>query len=67
MIILKILKFSDVKYAKELEVKELQGEKGFNTLQRLWGRPTLDCNGIWGGFTEEGAKTVLAFKSNCEN
>lgn len=60
---IKNLKFSDVKYAKELEVKELQGEKGFNTLQRLWGRPTLDCNGIWGGFTEEGAKTVLPSKA----
>ncbi len=60
---IKSLKFSDTKYAKELGVKELQGEKGFNTLQRLWGRPTLDCNGIWGGFTEEGAKTVLPSKA----
>jgi acetylornithine deacetylase/succinyl-diaminopimelate desuccinylase-like protein len=63
---IKNLKFSDVKYAKELEVKELQGEKGFNTLQRLWGRPTLDCNGIWGGFTEEGAKTVLPSKATAK-
>jgi acetylornithine deacetylase/succinyl-diaminopimelate desuccinylase-like protein len=60
------LKFSDAKYSKELGVKELQGEKGFNTLQRLWGRPTLDCNGIWGGFTEEGAKTVLPSKASAK-
>jgi acetylornithine deacetylase/succinyl-diaminopimelate desuccinylase-like protein len=63
---IKTLKFSDTKYAKELGVKELQGEKGFNTLQRLWGRPTLDCNGIWGGFTEEGAKTVLPSKATAK-
>ncbi|MCP5064906.1 MAG: dipeptidase [Ignavibacteriae bacterium] len=60
------LKFSDKKYAKELDVKELQGEKGFNTLQRLWGRPTLDCNGIYGGFTGEGAKTVLPSKATAK-
>jgi acetylornithine deacetylase/succinyl-diaminopimelate desuccinylase-like protein len=63
---IKNLKFSDAKYAKDLEVKELQGEKGFDTLQRLWGRPTLDCNGIWGGFTEEGAKTVLPSKATAK-
>ena len=63
---IKKLKFSDTKYARGLEVKELQGEKGFNTLQRLWGRPTLDCNGIWGGFTAEGAKTVLPSKATAK-
>lgn len=60
------LKFSDRKFAKELEVKELQGEKGFSTLERLWVRPTLDCNGIYGGFTEEGAKTVLPSKATAK-
>jgi acetylornithine deacetylase/succinyl-diaminopimelate desuccinylase-like protein len=60
------LKFSDKKYAKELEVKELQGEKGFSTLERLWTRPTLDCNGIVGGFTGEGAKTVLPSKASAK-
>ncbi len=63
---IKSLKFSENKYAKGLGVNELQGEKGFNTLQRLWGRPTLDCNGIWGGFTEEGAKTVLPSKASAK-
>jgi acetylornithine deacetylase/succinyl-diaminopimelate desuccinylase-like protein len=59
----KRLKLSDKEYAKEVGVKELQGEKGFTTLERLWARPTLDCNGIIGGFTEEGAKTVLPSKA----
>jgi acetylornithine deacetylase/succinyl-diaminopimelate desuccinylase-like protein len=55
----KRLPWSDARYARELGVKELYGEKGFTTLERLWARPTLECNGIWGGFTGEGAKTVL--------
>ena len=63
---IKKLRFSERAFAKDLEVKELQGEKGFNTLQRLWGRPTLDCNGIWGGFTGEGAKTVLPSKATAK-
>jgi acetylornithine deacetylase/succinyl-diaminopimelate desuccinylase-like protein len=59
----KKLKFSDKVYAKDLGVKKLQGEKGYSTLERLWIRPTLDCNGIVGGFTEKGAKTVLPSKA----
>lgn len=55
----KSLKFSDKKLAKELGLSELKGEKGFSTLERMWARPTLDCNGIIGGFTSDGAKTVL--------
>ncbi len=55
----KALKFSEKKFAKQLGVAELKGEKGFTTLERIWARPTLDCNGIIGGFTAEGAKTVL--------
>ncbi|HLP16792.1 MAG TPA: dipeptidase [Bacteroidota bacterium] len=59
----KRLPHSDKKYAKELGVKELYGEKGFSTLERLWARPTLECNGIWGGYIEEGTKTVLPSKA----
>jgi acetylornithine deacetylase/succinyl-diaminopimelate desuccinylase-like protein len=55
----KRLKFSDKKLAKELGVPELKGEKGFSTLERMWARPTLDCNGIFGGFTGKGAKTII--------
>ncbi len=63
---IKRLRFSDKKFAKELGVKELYGEKGYSTLERLWARPTLDCNGIVGGFTEEGAKTVLPSKASAK-
>ncbi len=63
---IKKLNFSEKEFAEELEVDELKGEKGFNTLQRLWGRPTLDCNGIWGGFIGEGAKTVLPSKASAK-
>ena len=55
----KRLKFSDKKLARELGVNELYGEKGFTTLERLWARPTLDCNGIFGGFIGKGAKTII--------
>lgn len=62
----KKLPWSDRKYAAELGVKQLYGEKGFTTLERLWARPTLECNGIWGGFTGEGAKTVLPSKASAK-
>lgn len=55
----KKLHFSEKNFAKEVGVKTLQGEKGYSTLERLWIRPTLDCNGIIGGYTGKGAKTVL--------
>lgn len=60
------LPFDDKEYAKGLEVDELAGEKGYSTLERIWSRPTLDCNGIWGGFTGEGAKTVLPSKASAK-
>jgi acetylornithine deacetylase/succinyl-diaminopimelate desuccinylase-like protein len=63
---IKSLKFSDKKYAKEIEAKELQGEKGFSTLERIWARPTLDANGIFGGYTAKGAKTVLPAKATAK-
>lgn len=60
------LRFSEKEFAKQLGVKVLQGEKGYSTLERLWIRPTLDCNGIFGGFTEKGAKTVLPSKATAK-
>jgi acetylornithine deacetylase/succinyl-diaminopimelate desuccinylase-like protein len=62
----KTLPFSEKKYAQELGVKELKGEKGYSTLERIWARPTLDCNGIIGGFTGDGAKTVLPSKAKAK-
>ncbi len=50
-------------YKKDLGVSEDLGEKGFSTIERTGIRPTLDVNGIWGGYTGEGAKTVLPSKA----
>ncbi len=50
-------------FKKDLEVEDVQGEKGFSTTERTGIRPTLDVNGIWGGYTGEGAKTVLPSKA----
>jgi acetylornithine deacetylase/succinyl-diaminopimelate desuccinylase-like protein len=62
----KNLKFSEKAYAKDLKVAELKGEEGYTTLERLWARPTLDCNGIWGGFQAAGAKTVIPSKAGAK-
>ncbi len=51
--------FSLDEYKKSLDVEEVQGEKGFTTMERTGIRPTLDVNGIWGGYIGEGAKTVI--------
>lgn len=53
-------------YKKELDVNEVWGEKGYTTLERTGTRPTLDVNGIWGGYIGEGAKTVLPSKANAK-
>lgn len=50
-------------YKKDLGVADVLGEKGFTTIERTGIRPTLDVNGIWGGYTGEGAKTVLPSKA----
>lgn len=55
--------FNIDKYKKELDIQDVQGEKGYTTLERTGIRPTLDVNGIWGGYTGEGAKTVLPSKA----
>jgi len=57
------LPFSDKEYMNNLGVSKLKGEEGYTTIERLWARPTIDCNGIWGGFTGKGAKTVLPSKA----
>ena len=42
------------------------GERGFSALERLWARPTADINGIWGGYTGQGAKTVIAAEATAK-
>ncbi|MBE9491776.1 MAG: dipeptidase [Bacteroidetes bacterium] len=51
------------KYKKALDIKDVCGEKGYNTNERTGIRPSLDVNGIWGGYTGEGAKTVIPSKA----
>jgi acetylornithine deacetylase/succinyl-diaminopimelate desuccinylase-like protein len=53
-------------YKKELGIDEVKGEEGYTTLERTGVRPTLDVNGIWGGYTGEGAKTVLPSKAHAK-
>lgn len=55
--------YSEASYKRSLKIKEIHGEKGYTTLERTSIRPTLDVNGIWGGYIGEGAKTVLPSKA----
>lgn len=58
--------FSVEEYKKELNIGDIHGEKGYTTLERVSIRPTLDVNGIWGGYTGEGSKTVLPSKAHAK-
>ncbi|MBI1782309.1 MAG: dipeptidase [Sphingobacteriales bacterium] len=58
--------FNEKEYKDEIGIKELWGEKGFTTYERTGIRPTLELNGIWGGYTGEGAKTVLPAKAHAK-
>ena len=53
-------------YKRDLTIDEVFGERGYSTLERTGIRPTLDVNGIWGGYTGEGAKTVLPSKASAK-
>jgi acetylornithine deacetylase/succinyl-diaminopimelate desuccinylase-like protein len=55
--------FSLDKYKAALDLSDTHGEQGYTTMERTGIRPTLDVNGIWGGYTGEGAKTVIASKA----
>ncbi|RDV14062.1 dipeptidase [Pontibacter diazotrophicus] len=55
--------FSLEKYKQALELSDIHGEAGYVTMERNSIRPALDVNGIWGGYTGEGAKTVIASKA----
>jgi acetylornithine deacetylase/succinyl-diaminopimelate desuccinylase-like protein len=60
------LPFNYEEYTEELGVADGNGEFGFTTLERTWARPTLDLNGIYGGYTGEGAKTILPSKASAK-
>ncbi len=58
--------FSLDAYKKDLAIDEDWGEKGYSAVERTSIRPTLEVNGIWGGYTGEGSKTVLPSKANAK-
>ncbi len=60
------LPFDEEAYKAELGVRTLVGEAGYTVLERLWARPTLEINGIWGGFTGEGPKTVIPARAHAK-
>lgn len=64
--LLKKAPYNEQEYMDELGVKELWGEKGFTTYERTGIRPTIEVNGIWGGYQGEGAKTVLPSKATAK-
>ncbi len=63
---LNLAPFDLEEYKKDLGIKEVWGENGYTTLERTGVRPTLDLNGIWGGYQGEGSKTVLPSKANAK-
>ncbi|MFO7266188.1 MAG: dipeptidase [Bacillota bacterium] len=58
--------FDEAKFLAEIGVSEPFGEPGYSTLERLWTRPTLEVNGMWGGFQGEGTKTVLPSEAHAK-
>jgi len=60
------LPHSDRKFKTMIGAPELSGEANYTTLERIWARPSLDINGIWSGFTGEGAKTVIPAEAHAK-
>jgi len=60
------LPFDEEAYRKEIGAPKLYGESGYSVLENIWCRPTLDVCGIWGGFTEEGAKTIIPAEAHAK-
>jgi acetylornithine deacetylase/succinyl-diaminopimelate desuccinylase-like protein len=58
--------YDETLYLGELGVNQLTGEAGYSTYERAWVRPTLEVNGIWGGFQGEGVKTVIPSKAHAK-
>ncbi len=62
----KKLPHSDTQFRRSIGAKSLFGEPGYTTIERVWARPTLEVNGIWGGFTGDGAKTVIPAEAHAK-
>jgi acetylornithine deacetylase/succinyl-diaminopimelate desuccinylase-like protein len=60
------LPWKEKEFRRTVGAPALCGEKGFTIVERLWTRPTLEVNGIWGGYTAEGAKTVIPSKAHAK-
>lgn len=60
------LPFDEEAFKRQLGVKALAGEEGYSTLERRWARPTFDINGLFSGYQQEGAKTVLPAKAGAK-
>lgn len=58
--------FDEQEYKNEIGIKALHGEEGYSTYERTGTRPTLELNGIWGGYTGQGSKTVLPAKATAK-
>ena len=61
------LPFDEAGYQRSVGAPALFGEKGFSTLERRWGRPTLDINGIYGGYQGPGAKTIIPSRATASS
>tara|TARA_B100000674_G_scaffold199589_1_gene162884 strand:- start:152 stop:928 length:777 start_codon:yes stop_codon:yes gene_type:complete len=62
----KKLSFSEETFLKNLGMSKSSGEKNYSLLERLWGRPTCEINGMWGGYIEEGFKTVIPSEAHAK-
>ncbi|MFB6372935.1 MAG: dipeptidase [Bradymonadaceae bacterium] len=60
------LPFEDADFLEETGARGLSGEEGYSTLERRWTRPSLDVNGMWGGYTDTGSKTVLPSEAHAK-
>jgi acetylornithine deacetylase/succinyl-diaminopimelate desuccinylase-like protein len=58
--------YDEAQYMRDLGVTQLFGEPGYSTYERAWVRPTLEVNGIWGGFQGDGIKTVIPAKAHAK-
>jgi acetylornithine deacetylase/succinyl-diaminopimelate desuccinylase-like protein len=60
------LKFSEKKFLAEVGLKSAAGEKGKSVLEQIWARPTAEVNGMWGGYTGAGTKTVIPSQAHAK-